>query len=658
MVGGANPVTLAEMIAAHDDNALEALSSKGLVRRALRDVEAGLVSVKQRDGKAATVIADGQEVAIDATGPRKAKCACPAEGVCRHILIAMIALRQAAPTAEAENADVGEALPQPAGSLAVAAICGLRQAEVEAFAGADWAAAVVLAGAPGETRFVVAEASCTVEIDGGAASVSFLADGLKGAVFKGPKARKRLMVAAAALLLRAREGMTLTGIAAADDTEASMLSRAFLEEAAETLARAVRMAFGGMAIVAAEALFDLAISARVESAPRLTSQLRLLARRARLAERRDVNFDAELFLVEAARCRALVEALKTQGDDPLLTGSLRRDYQQAPTADVVFLGASTWRSEAGARGLTVHGYDLIGQRWLSGTLARGPGQDPTFEPRSAYVAPIWATQTPQKMMGRAWQFPAPLISTDDAIAPTLPQRPEKKAEIARIAMLREAGAAFDDWRVMKASVAARVGAGLRRRANALPVLLTPARYGRLAFDEFRQLFEIEAYDRLGETILLSVDADAADTAKRLREEGGRHDAILVEARFDGERAAFQPIALVSEAVDGLAVVNLGLDVWARPKLALPALAWPALGGARAMRADPLGETAGAALVAAAALASRTLPADPAQIQGKADVLGLSLLAQTMEPLANAGDIEATFRAAYVASEIKAALAWA
>jgi hypothetical protein len=657
MAGGAHPVTLAEMIAAHDDNALEALSSKGLVRRALRDVEAGLAAVKQRDGKAAMVIADGQEVAIDAAGPRKAKCTCSAEGVCRHVLIAVIALRQAAPVAEAENADAAEAPPQTNGPSAVAAVCGLSQAEVEAFAGADWAGAVVLADAPGKTRFVVADASCTVEIDDGAASVTFMADGLKGAAFKGPKVRKRMMVAAAALLLRAREGITLTGIPAADDAESSTLSRSFLDQAAETLARAVRMTFGGMAVVAAEALFDLAISARVESAPRLTSQLRLLARRARLAERRDVNFDAESFLVEAARCRALVEALKTQGDDPLLTGSLRRDYHPAPMADVVFLGASIWRSEAGARGLTVHGYDTIGGRWLSGTLARGPGQDPTFEPRSAYAAPIWATQTPQKIMGHAWRFSAPLISTDDALAPTLPERPEKKMEVVRVAMLREAGAAFDDWRAMKASFGARAGSGLRRRANALPVLLAPVRYGNLMFDEFAQAFEIEVYDRFGEIILLNVAADDAETAKRLREEGGRHDLVLAEGRFDGEQAIFQPIALLSEAVDGLAVVNLGLDVWARPKLVLSAFSMPAFGRARAMRVDPLGEAAEAALAAAAALASRTLPIDPVRVQNKADILGLSLLAQTMGPLATTGDIEATFRAAYVASEIKAALAW-
>lgn len=657
MAGGAYPVTLAEMIAAHDDNALESLTSKGLVRRALRDVEAGLASVKRLDGKIAVVIADGQEVSLDASGPRKAKCGCPAEGVCRHILVAMIALRQATPVAVAANVEAAQAPSAQPVVSAIGVIVAMSQTELAAFAGVDWSAAVAMADAVSETRFVVAGASCTVEIEDGAASVTFLADGIKGAAFKGPKSRKRVMVATAAILLRAREGVPLVRLATMETEEAAELSQAFLDDAAKTLVRALTMTFAGMAIVAAEALFDLAISARVESAPRLTSQLRVLARQARLANSRDVNFDAESFLVDAARCRALIEALKTQASDPLLTGSLRRDYQPAPAADVVLAGASAWRSESGARGLTVHGYDLIARRWLSSTLARGPGQDPAFDPRVAYGSPIWATQTSQRMMGQTWRFPAPLISADSAIAPTLPERPEKVGGPVKAATLLETGAAFDDWSAMKVSVGARIGAGLRRRANALPVLLAPARYDRLAFDEFAQTFEIRVHDRHGEAIVLNLSSDDAELAKRLSEEGGRHDMVLAEVGFDGERAVFCPVTLVSDGTDALTAINLGLDAWPRPKLILPTMSLPELRRRPSMRTDPLNEAAGTLLAAAAEVALRTRSPDLAQTQQATDTLGLSLLAQAASNLATTGKVEESLRAAYVASEVRAALAW-
>ena len=75
------------------------------------------------------------------------------------------------------------------------------------FAGADLAAAQALAAEAGEGAVTVDGARLEVRVVAGAEPVVFIAgQGLKGAVWKGPARRLRLMVAAAALMVRGAAG--------------------------------------------------------------------------------------------------------------------------------------------------------------------------------------------------------------------------------------------------------------------------------------------------------------------------------------------------------------------------------------------------------------------------------------------------------------------
>lgn len=189
----------------YDDTAIEALAPKGLARRARSDLEAGRATVKQRDATSAVVEAEGQTISIDARGPKAAKCTCPASGICRHVLVAVMALNadSAAPTE-------GTSASQAATPTATEELCALTQDNIQAFAGADWNAAVALAAASSQSEIQGNGRNCTVEIAGYPASVAFLAGvGLKGAAFKGPKARARTVIAAAAILLRAKHGVAV-----------------------------------------------------------------------------------------------------------------------------------------------------------------------------------------------------------------------------------------------------------------------------------------------------------------------------------------------------------------------------------------------------------------------------------------------------------------
>ena len=86
-------MNLAALIAAHDVAALEALTSPGLVRRAGKDLDAGKARVIARDKAEARVEAGGYELAISGGCLAEVQCPCPATGICKHVILAVLALR-------------------------------------------------------------------------------------------------------------------------------------------------------------------------------------------------------------------------------------------------------------------------------------------------------------------------------------------------------------------------------------------------------------------------------------------------------------------------------------------------------------------------------------------------------------------------------------
>src|SRR5215471_13104727 len=86
-----------------DDATLEAATSRGLVRRAHRDVAAGTARIVRHDETEAIVEIDDATATLRPGGLRKATCTCPAREMCRHIVAAVILMRGApAPPAAVE----------------------------------------------------------------------------------------------------------------------------------------------------------------------------------------------------------------------------------------------------------------------------------------------------------------------------------------------------------------------------------------------------------------------------------------------------------------------------------------------------------------------------------------------------------------------------
>ena len=96
---------LREAVAVYDDDALSALANKGLLRRAYKDLET--VSLTPLDaGEDGVRIDTGEAVVTLALPFQTSRCTCPASGVCRHILLALLWLQREAPAPVAAAASI------------------------------------------------------------------------------------------------------------------------------------------------------------------------------------------------------------------------------------------------------------------------------------------------------------------------------------------------------------------------------------------------------------------------------------------------------------------------------------------------------------------------------------------------------------------------
>lgn len=430
-----------------DDAALVALGSAGLLRRA-KAARVGTVTIQ---GATAEVEVEGFTVTLGAKGIGSARCPCPATGLCLHVIAALLALQSEAP---AHDLDVA------------AEIADLSDAEILAFAGSDLAAALRLVEATPPPDRCDRAASLTVPLPGLLHPVTFLAGaGLRGAVWKGPDSRRRLAVTAAALALRAARGLPLPRPPRTEAT-AEGLDRELLESIAREIEASVAPVLSGYGGLASDRLLDLALSARIESAPRLATALRGLVERAIGLENRAEGSDAAAYLIASARAQALAHALAGPDPDPRLAGLSRRDYRPGPPLTLWLLGARRWQSPTGARGLRLWGWDPEGLRWIATGTTRPDGLDASFDPEAAYQRPMLGLPSAMQAVGQALAIDAPQLSDDLRLSPD---------SVARV-LSRPDGPLPDcaDWQDLHHSLWHQMGPTLMRDGLVRPALLAPA----------------------------------------------------------------------------------------------------------------------------------------------------------------------------------------
>jgi hypothetical protein len=496
------------------DEVLEAASSKGLLRRARRDMEAGLVRLAGWDGGTAIAETDGETVRLPGGPITAASCTCPANGLCRHILASILFARDAAePTAPlAEDAPDAETPEPVAAEIEIptdvrAEILALdEEAFLRAFGRAAHVRARALLAAlePEAIRIESVQNALRITL-GGHPAVFFPAGGGPAGMISKAAATEQAALHAAALLAVRGPAMP-----AADEENAAGDAEEFasdtLGETAVLLRAAARQGLSKAPAGLEERLGDLAISSRAEAIPRLAAELRMIAamiRRRR--ERLDAAEPAEL-LVALARTYALTEALQRRPEDSLLSGSGGETPQPLPGLELIGCGLRLWRSESGARGVT--GYYLSPDgRSFNATLARGATTDPGFAPQQAATAEPVFGRSLAALAGTGFSLEGAFATAEGRLQ-TGNGRAELRQSGWSAPLSAAPGLVIDDWHQCMARLSATFRPLLAAPARrAMPLVLRPVRFGPLRFDGVAQAGRWPIGDRNGAWLELEIESD-------------------------------------------------------------------------------------------------------------------------------------------------------
>ena len=579
---------LRQTLAAFDDAALTTMASKGLLRRAQRDLEAGKVALLEALDAGARVQADGEEVRIGPEGPAAATCSCRAAGVCRHRLAAVLVLRRSETPAGAEDVeapaerddgeeDARSQEPAAAAGDPLAEILALSPAAIARWAGkATLRAAVEMLEAGAAPAIRVEGASLAIRLSPEAPEVRFLAgQGLDGMLSKAPRSRRKALHAAAVLAVRRAQAPedaapeSFGEVVEPADTAAP--DPGFLAAVLRCLRACVQSGFNQAPLVLEERLFALSVSSRADSLPRLSALLRTIAARVRAKREHDFSLDLEAYLALVAEAYALARALEAgpaESPDPgrraALKGQVRQDYRPVGRLTLYGMGARRWRTAAGARGVTGYFYAPEENRWYSAGLARAHGHDAGFSPRRAYEQEgLWGAGGLSKLcrskviLQRAAAAADGRLSLSKEVSASASPWPFRKQALQGWPL------AFRDWERLEAELRARFAPGLSRpRPGPRPFVLLPAGAGSPSFDDKAQEIVWPLRDAQGRWLGLTLSHSAENAAVVTNFEaalrGGQPWAVAALATAGRGRFALEPFSLFLQGAEG-GCHNVGLD---------------------------------------------------------------------------------------------------
>lgn len=388
----------AAMAARYDDEAWAALASRGLLRRARKDLPAAGVRVTAETGDDVEIAVGDRTVRIGPAGPASAACSCPSPVICQHIITAGLWLAGTA----------GDS-PAPAAPGGTAPDSGHLHEELMA-QGAD--ALTAHAGLPAYRRAhqflqdqreppaVTRDGYLSVTFDWPPVTVRYLGGGLDGLVLDQDVPHPERVRVAAVLAWQRAHGLELPAPPAPPrrpgarrgETEAARgESRARLRASTASLLRDLAaVGVSHLSPAMTERLTAAATWAQGVDYHRLARALRRLADHADLGLARSAAADDLALIDELAAARALVSALEAAartGPEPVaLAGQARAAYDPLRSLDLVGLGGRPWRSASGYHGLTCLFWSPALRQFLTLTESR-PESLPGFDPRARWRQP-------------------------------------------------------------------------------------------------------------------------------------------------------------------------------------------------------------------------------------------------------------------------------
>ena len=554
---------LVALVGGFDDASWEALASKGLVRRARKDLERLEVQIVDVGGESLQINVPPYVVLMPSSGPARATCSCPALGVCQHILVAGLFLQSRhSPDSQQKKAATEDSMRREASLL--------TPESLKSWAGTtDYRKGVALFEKNSLPPVIEYSETVVIRLVPSGIEVRFVsAGGLEGMIL--PKLHGKRAGVAAVMAWRKSLGLEIPMLggqqALVELSGTPRTKKEILDSACAVLEDAVAVGLSHPSQVLAERMITLAVSAQSAQLPRVALALRTVGDEVRSLLQREARADEDRLLMLIARLYALMDAIRT-GDDQrtmALAGSSRGQYVEVPELNLAGVGAYTWQTGSGYVGLTVLFWSNQNKEFLSWSYARPEIQRVDARQRFYGEGPWEGTQSPQQVAASTLK----LRNGRRSINGRLSSSSKTTAIVLGVTDPDELDfddRAFTSWTRLREYVATKQPLGLSEpNPLAMVVVLQPTRFGNRSFDAISQTFSWEAYDIANQLLTLSLsfrdwNQQSIHTLEELSPSAGSSWRIVVNLAYQDDELLVEPISILRSDVQASPVFQLAFD---------------------------------------------------------------------------------------------------
>lgn len=580
---------------AYDQDSLATYANAGLVRRALKDIEAEKVVLRTEQADQVSIESDGQQVYLSATGLVNAVCSCPATGACKHIVAAVLWFQihcqsKDESNDQAQENQISTPKDQPKNNVTeqikinpldeilaldldhIAKKIGRVQAQKAIKYARLWQQEQQTELFEDDYRLKIHIASINEDI-------SYIAGtGFAGMLSNLEKDQPAYHLAALSEVQRL-QGKSWAALQLSEAENPAILSeseRQFVVELQDDLNQLLEFGLSHVNDSTARQLHLLNMSARSEALPRLAAMLRQLSGQVSRLLQRDEHSSEQDTLLYLAQMRAyLYQLQQAQGEQLLsLRGKIRQQYQvdeQQPDLELLPLGARWWRTQGGARGLTLYFSELENAKTFEVTVARAENNDPNFNRYNAWSQhSIWML-TAQQLMQKTVRLQQPRFGEDGRLSASGQSRALPLNSLSKIedfGLYQQMG--FNHWQTVQQHWQQQMQTveGIDHT-----ILLNISRYDAPQVDEIEQCLWWNVYDQQGSVIHLRLDwkTQELDKIRQLECLCGQMiqvSSIFAHARIQGHQLVLSPISLLITQNDKTRLFHLDFDQLAEPKKTL------------------------------------------------------------------------------------------
>ncbi|RLZ08923.1 hypothetical protein EAH57_07830 [Acinetobacter sp. 2JN-4] len=586
---------------AYDQDSLATYANAGLVRRALKDIEAEKVVLRTEQAGQVSIESDGQQVCLSATGLVNAVCSCPATGACKHIVAAVLWFQMHCQSKvesndQAQENQISTHTNQPENNINeqikinpldeilsidldhIAKKIGRAQAQKAIKYARLWQQEQQTEQKQ-QTELFEDDYRLKIRIASVNEDISYIAGtGFAGMLSNLEKDQPAYHLAALSEVQRL-QGKSWAALQLSEVENPVILSeseRQFIVELQDDLNQLLEFGLSHVNDSTARQLHLLNMSARSEALPRLAAMLRQLSGQVSRLLQRDEHSSEQDTLLYLAQMRAyLYQLQQAQGEQLLsLRGKIRQQYQvdeQQSDLELLPLGARWWRTQGGARGLTLYFSELENAKTFEVTVARAENNDPNFNRYNVWSQhSIWML-TAQQLMQKTVCLQQPRFGEDGRLSASGQSRALPLNSLSKIedfGLYQQMG--FNHWQTVQQHWQQQMQTveGIDNK-----ILLNISRYDAPQVDEIEQCLWWNVYDQQGSVIHLRLDwkTQELDKIRQLERVCGQMiqvSSIFAHARIQGHQLVLSPISLLITQNEKTRLFHLDFDQLTEPKKTL------------------------------------------------------------------------------------------